>query len=298
MKFILQQFKKGAAMEQKMLQQIIKENFQSLSTGQKKVAEYMVDHMDEGALLTAFQLGRKVGVSETTVIRLAYALGLNGYSQMQEMVRQDWLINKKPVIEEEKPFEDDNLVEDNLFKKVINQEGLILQQLLQQLNPCEIWKAVDLLIQADRVYIGSFGSSYAAGYWFYYTLKQLRKNVFISSPSSFLSEDICDLDENSVVVIFSYPRYRRESLNLANFAKRQRAQIIAITNRQLSPIGQLSEITLTTEEQMESSHHSIASVISLMEVIVAGIQMRDCERISNRQQELELFYTDQELFIE
>lgn len=285
-------------MDQKTLPQIIKECYPSLSTGQKKVAEYMLDHMDEGALLTAFQLGRKVGVSETTVIRLAYALGLNGYSQMQELVRKDWLINKQPVMEEGNPSRNDDVTEDNLFENVIHQEGLILQQLLQQINPREIWKAVDQLIQADRVYIGSFGSSYAAGYWFYYTLKQMRENVFISSPSSFLSEDICDLNKRSVVVTFSYPRYRKESLMLANFAKKQEAQIIAITNRQLSPIGQLSDITFTTEEQMESSHHSIASVVSLLEVIVAGIQMRDHERIGFRQQKLEFFYTDQDLFIE
>ncbi|WP_246628988.1 MurR/RpiR family transcriptional regulator [Mesobacillus maritimus] len=66
------------------LNQIIKECFSSLSPGQKRVAEYIKGHMDEGALHTAYQIGKKAGVSETTVIRLAYALGFSGFSDLQE----------------------------------------------------------------------------------------------------------------------------------------------------------------------------------------------------------------------
>ncbi|WP_261130519.1 MurR/RpiR family transcriptional regulator [Bacillus sp. Marseille-Q3570] len=275
----------------------IKERFPNLSSGQKKVAEFLLQHKYDSALLTAFQLGRKVGVSETTVIRFSYSLGFRGYSEMQEQIRKEWLVDHQHV-ETENESTKTTHDKENIFKKVIDQEKSILQQLLQQLDTDELWKAVEELIQADKVYIGGFGSSHAASYWFYYTLKQLRKNVYLSSPTGFLPEDICELGENSVVVIFSYPRYRKESLQLANLSIEQEAKIIAITNRQLSPIGQLASITLTSEEYMESGHHSIASVVSLLEVIIVGIQSRDREKISIRQQKLEQLYTEQGLFLE
>ncbi|MBM7704400.1 MurR/RpiR family transcriptional regulator [Metabacillus iocasae] len=281
-----------------MFAQMIKENYSSLSPGQKKVAEFIVNQMDEGALLTAFQIGRKVGVSETTVIRLAYALGFSGYSHMQEAIRKDWLSSKQAVESEGNPSSTEETNEEQLFHYVIHKERAILQQLLQQLNTNEVWKAVDAFIQADRVYIGGFGSSYAAAYWFYYTLKQLRENVFISQPTGFSLEDICELNEKSVVVLFSFPRYRKESMALAELAKKQQAMIISMTNRQLSPVGQLADVTLTTEEQMNSDYHSIASVVSLLEVLIAGIHHRDRERISQRQQKLEFLYTGQGLFLE
>ncbi|MBU8877536.1 MurR/RpiR family transcriptional regulator [Bacillus sp. FJAT-29790] len=285
-------------MNQNTLTRIIKENFSSLSAGQKKVAEFYMKHMDDMLLLTAFQVGRKVGVSETTVIRLAYALGFSGYSQMQEVVRREWLSNKQPVVGVSNPSQQEDVEEEQLFNKVVDKERLILEQLLQQLNAKETWDAVDEIIQADRVYIGGFGSSYAAAYWFYFTLKQQRENVLISSPTGFLPEDLCDLTEKSVAVIFSYPRYRKETIKLVNLAKKQKTRIVVITNRQLSPVGQLADITLTTEELMESGDHSIASVVSLLEVIIAGIQHRDHKRISKRQQKLEHLYTGQELFLE
>ncbi|MBY0145732.1 MurR/RpiR family transcriptional regulator [Neobacillus niacini] len=284
-------------MDDLSLNQLIKENFSSLSPGQKKAAEFFVQHVNEAALMTAFQVGRKVGVSETTVIRLAYALGFSGFSQMQEKLRKDWLLSKYPS-NEQGTSSMEEVSENQLFSRVVEQEKSILEQILQQLNTKEVWKAADEIIKGDCVYIGGFGSSYSAAYWFYYTLKQMRENVCISTPSGLLLEDISDLTEQSVVVMFSFPRYRKESLKLVKFAQQQGAKIIAITDRQLSPIGQIAKITLTTEEQMDSDYHSIASVITLLEILIAAIQHQDIVSISRRQKKLEQLYADQGLFLE
>lgn len=283
-------------MKSKSISQIIKENYSSLSQGQKKAAEFLTLHKDEGALLTAFQLGKKAGVSETTVIRLAYALGFKGYSDMQEAVRRDWLEKKQPA--EEIPSLSQEQQEKNLFSRIIDKEASVLKQLLMQIEENEIWKAVDHLIQSDHIYIGGFGSSYGAACWLHYTLQQYRGNVAISSPAGFSLEDIHDLNQHSAVIIFSFPRYRKEALELAKCSQAQGSKVIAITNRQLSPVGQLAEITLTTEEKADSGHHSIASVVSLLEVIMEGVKHRDRDRISIRQQKLEQLYTDQGLFLE
>lgn len=285
-------------MGEKQMNQIIKENFPSLSPGQKKVAEFITGHMEEGALHTAFQIGKKAGVSETTVIRLAYALGFAGFSDLQEKIRRDWLETKQAFQTEISAASESIPVKDELFESVIRREKRILQQLLNQVSSEDIWKAVDRIVKADRIFIGGLGSSYAAAYWFYYSLRQLRENVSISSPNGFMPEDIGEMNEDSLLIVFAFPRYRNETLKLVDLSNKQAAFVMAITNRQLSPIGQLANLTLTTEEQIDSSHNSIASVISLLEVIIAGIQMKDEGRISSRQQKLERLYAEQGLFIE
>ncbi|GLB58955.1 MurR/RpiR family transcriptional regulator [Cytobacillus sp. NCCP-133] len=286
-------------MKKKTVSQLIKTSYSSLSPGQKKAAGFFMDYVDEAVLLSAYQVGRKVGVSETTVIRLAYTLGFSGYSQMQDLIRRDWLAGKQQEQAAAEEFHSsENAGEVNLFKRIIDQERKILRQLLDQVNEAEIWKAVDMLIQADRVYIVGFGSSFAAAYWFYFTLKQLRGNVFISGPNGFSPEDVCDLTEQSAAVIFSFPRYRKESFKLASYAEDQGSRVIAITDRQLSSIGQMASVTLTTDKQMDSGHHSIASVVSLLEVLIAGMLERDNEEIAKRQQMLELLYAEQKIFME
>jgi DNA-binding MurR/RpiR family transcriptional regulator len=228
---------------------------------------------------------------------LAYALGFSGFSDLQEKVRRDWLENKQ-AFQTEVSAAIDTTAESQLFETVIQREKVILQQLLNQVSSEDLWQAVDKILQSDRIFIGGFGSSYAAAYWFYYSLRQLREHVNISTPTGFMPEDVGELTEKSLLIVFAFPRYRNESLKLVALGKQQKATVLAITNRQLSPIGRVSELTLTTEEQTESSHNSIASVITLLEVLIAGIHHKDEKRISSRQQKLEKMYADNGLFIE
>ncbi|WLR60090.1 MurR/RpiR family transcriptional regulator [Guptibacillus hwajinpoensis] len=278
------------------INQMVKKHYLSLSPGQKKVAEWITQNDEEGALLTAFQMGRKVGVSETTVIRFAYALGFKGYSEMQEAVRRHWLEKKQD--HEDFPSYVQEPTEQTLFKQVIEKETSVLKQLLAQLDVEEVWKVVDQFIEAKSVYIAGFGSSYGAAYWLYFNLKQFRSSVFLSESMAFSPEDLCDLTQDSVVVILSFPRYHKEAIELATVTQKLGIPVVSITNRHLSPIGPLSTITLTTEEKMDSGHHSIASVISLLEVIIQGVQFKDRERISLRQQTLEQLYSERNWFVE
>ena len=58
-----------------------------LSKGQKRIAEYISCHYEKAVSMTAVMLGRQCGVSESTVVRFAMALGYEGYPEMQEKLR-------------------------------------------------------------------------------------------------------------------------------------------------------------------------------------------------------------------
>ncbi|WP_228548285.1 MurR/RpiR family transcriptional regulator [Sporosarcina obsidiansis] len=279
------------------LDETIKIHYSSLSPGQKKVATFYIDRPQEAALLTAFQIGKQVGVSETTVIRLAYALGFSGYSELQQALRKDWLSPKQNIYEGS-PSEEKQMDDNYFIHQVIQREQTILQHVKEQINTEDIWQVVDVLIHSDRVYIGGFGSSYAAAYWLFYALKQMRDNVVISNPTGFMTEDICDLTANSVAIIFSFPRYRQDTVQSAKMAKERGSKVIGITDRALSPLGQLADMTFTSAEKDTVDSHSIASIISLLDMLLAGMRIRDRERISKRQQHLEQLYTEQQLFLE
>ena len=50
-----------------------------LSKGHRKIAQYIVEHYDKAVFMTASRLGESVGVSESTVVRFAAAMGYEGY---------------------------------------------------------------------------------------------------------------------------------------------------------------------------------------------------------------------------
>ena len=58
-----------------------------LSKGQKRIAEYIGRHYDKAVSMTAGALGRACDVSESTVVRFAYAMGYEGYPELQAALR-------------------------------------------------------------------------------------------------------------------------------------------------------------------------------------------------------------------
>jgi DNA-binding MurR/RpiR family transcriptional regulator len=276
---------------------IVKEKFPHLSAGQKRVANYLIDNPEESAFKTAYQIGQKSEVSETTVIRLSYALGFEGFSKMQEKIQNQLLLQNQT----DSSFNEHHLRSDeekDSFTKVIENEIHILRNLIHRTNVQDIWKAVDMIIQADQILIAGHRISHAAAYWFSYSLSSLRGNVNLCSPNGDFMEKICNLTKKSVVVIFSFPRYANETLKIAECTKEQGIKLISITDRLFSPVGRVSDLTLTTEEKAENGTNSMASVISLLDIVIAGIYEKDQKRIQSYQEKLEKLYSSYGVFNE
>ena len=59
-----------------------------LSKSHRRIAECIVSHYDKAAFMTASKLGESVGVSESTVVRFASAMGYEGYPQLQRSLQE------------------------------------------------------------------------------------------------------------------------------------------------------------------------------------------------------------------
>ena len=68
--------------------QLMEEKSSSFSKGQRLIAEYIKEHYDRAAYMTASRLGSVVEVSESTVVRFANALGFEGYPEMQRALQE------------------------------------------------------------------------------------------------------------------------------------------------------------------------------------------------------------------
>ena len=58
-----------------------------LSKSHRRIAECIVTHYDKVVFMTASRLGEYVGVSESTVVRFATALGYEGYAEFQNALQ-------------------------------------------------------------------------------------------------------------------------------------------------------------------------------------------------------------------
>ena len=72
----------------KLLLAKIENCYSTLSKGHKKIADYITENYDKAAFMTAAKLGKKVGVSESTVVRFATELGYEGYPELQKHLQE------------------------------------------------------------------------------------------------------------------------------------------------------------------------------------------------------------------
>ena len=76
----------------------IQSQYARLSKGQKLIAQYILKNYDKVAFMTACKLGDNVGVSESTVVRFANALGFSGYPKLQDAL-QELIKNKLTTVQ-------------------------------------------------------------------------------------------------------------------------------------------------------------------------------------------------------
>ena len=62
--------------------------YDSLSKGHKKIADYIRTNYEKSSFMTAAELGRAVGISESTVVRFAVNIGFSGYPELQKNLQE------------------------------------------------------------------------------------------------------------------------------------------------------------------------------------------------------------------
>ena len=76
----------------------IEELIPKFSKSQKLIANFILEHYEKAAYMTALKLGKTVGVSESTVVRFAIELGFEGYPQLQRSLQNHINISFRAII--------------------------------------------------------------------------------------------------------------------------------------------------------------------------------------------------------
>ncbi|WP_167553042.1 MurR/RpiR family transcriptional regulator [Evansella clarkii] len=277
------------------LGEAIRQKYESLSEGQRQVAKYLLEQPEESAFKTASQIGKEVGVSESTVIRLAHSLDYEGFTQIQQAVREQVFKTNSTVYKFQSSA--DTLVEQtNIFSSVLLKDIEIFNKMLGSLREKDLWEVVDSIIEADQVVVAGQRISQGPAYWFSFMLNLMLGKVNMYPASKDMVENMLYLTEESVVVLISFPRYSKESIQYARLAREKGAKIIAVTDNLLSPSARIADKTLTTEINTSSGMDAIASITSLLNLIIAGISSKNKSEVKERLKMLEKEYKRQQIF--
>ena len=118
----------------------INDNMSGFSKGQKLIANFITEHYDKAAFMTASKLGTTVGVSESTVVRFATELGYDGYPKMQKAMQE--MIRDKLTSVQRIEVTKSRLSGSDVLSSVLNQDIEKIRRTLEETSKDDFANAV------------------------------------------------------------------------------------------------------------------------------------------------------------
>lgn len=275
----------------------VQERYNTFSKGLKKVSEYFLSNPKVFAIYTAEQVGSQINVSETTVIRFCNALGYSGFSPFQKDV-QEQLLTKQSSLYDYLSMKNGMEGDHEFSKKMMLKDAEVISQTAERLDSDDFQTAVEHLAISERVLVSGLRSSHAMAHWFAFTLDLIRGNVRLFRPDT---DDVIlrirEMDNNSVFVAFSFHRYAVETINMAKEAKRLGSFVIAITDSEVAPIREYTNVLFTVQLPKKSTLDITPAVFSLMNALIAAVSVRNSDQFKKRMESYEQLHF-QNFFIE
>lgn len=275
------------------IKELITSNLPSLSSGQRKVAEYILNNLNTFSYSTLNKLSKEISVSETTIIRLSYSLGFESFSQMQNTVQKEILSSQEMKAET-------NADTDNFFQQKISYKLSQISGWAAKINEENLNSIIDSLLHADKTLILGARSSATAASWFGSILNRLLGNTeIISAFYDPRFELISDTTPNTVVFCITFARYTRWTYQYTEILKKRGAQIIAITDSALSPILTIADKSVLVDSNVdEMGFNSFTCLYCLFDMIISKIQKERHSQISARLRDMEETLSSLDIFYE
>lgn len=264
----------------------VAEKMPSMSKAQEKIAKYILSHPNSIPFLTVEKLAGFSGVSIATVTRFVTFLGYNGYpdfiKETQETIKEQVKSSERIKMKD--------LQENDITKKlceVFEDDINNIKYTMEELNIFELKKAVNLLVNAKRIYLVARRSATALAVFLKYYLEIMFNNVILIENIEQIPKSINSNTGEDVIIGISFDKYAKSAVEIFTHLKNKGASTIAITDNMLSPLVPYADVTLKAPGGSLSFNGSFAGPLSLINAIIISIEQEKQECYENNIQILE-----------
>ena len=254
------------------------ENFQTrieavyhgLSKGHKKIADFITNNYQKASFMTAANLGKTVGVSESTVVRFATNIGFDGYPELQkylqEMVKSHLTSVQRMEVAASR-YEGSDFID-----KTFSADAELIKSTRESISREAFAGSVEAINKAKKIYILGVRSSAAIASFAAFYFRFLNDDVVLvdTSSSSELFEQMFRISSDDVCLAISFPRYSNQTIKALSFAKSRGATIISVTDGESSPIAPFATHLLVAKSSMVSFVDSLVAPLSVINALIAA----------------------------
>ena len=260
----------------KDLKQRVKSKIPDLTKSQKVIINYIVENPQKFAFSSVRKLERELHTSKSTIVRLAQALGYNGFHAMRTAFLEEIQNNIDPINRYKKYLSETLKASPSRapnFLQLISDETVNnINATLCLIDGGQYRKAIRLIERAQHLYSMGVGISCClaemAAYLF--TRVSIKSNYLTCGHISF-TEQIINMSQDDVIIAFSFPPYSKETIDAACYARERKIKVISFTDKVTNKIVQHSDIFLPVYVKSMTSSNSIMAVLVVLYSIATQI---------------------------
>ncbi|WP_137938272.1 MurR/RpiR family transcriptional regulator [Chitinivorax sp. B] len=258
--------------------QRIAEEYDSLSKQLKVIANYVEQHRQTLVLERITDIAAACDVQPSAIVRFAQRFGFAGFSEMQAIFRdsfnppQSSNPSYRQRIRSLIASQDGPLSAGSMTRNFIGACMQGLDDLAGQIDDTQLEAAVQLLVEAENIYVVGVRRMFPIASYVAYALQHTQKRVHhLSGLGGMFHEQIRSISEGDVLIAISFQPYGKETRYAARVAVQHKAKLLVITDSQMSPLARGAQACLTVKEGTAFAFRSLTSTICLCQALFIAL---------------------------
>nr|WP_321456548.1 MurR/RpiR family transcriptional regulator [uncultured Cohaesibacter sp.] len=237
-------------------------------------ASFVLRKGDAMAFLTVAQAAQESGIAPSAFIRFAQAMGLQGYSDLQQLFRRQATQQRPPYRYRINTLRQQGETEtDLLFVDFCDSSIASIERLMNKMNPQLIEDASKIICSKPYLHIIGQKRAFAVASYLAYVLGQFDHRVLLHSDVGSIKIP-ANFHPGEIVLLISFEPYTPEVVLVAEKAKSAGARVLAITDTPLSPLSGLADVSLEVVEEDVGGFRSYSATFCLAAALAVSVGTR------------------------
>ena len=266
-----------------------------LSPGQRRIAQYLIEHITEAAFLSITDLAERVGVSQPSVTRFAAAVGFSGYPALREKLQSIALntLAGGPVADDES--------RGNELQAAVDAEIENLENLRRDFaDPDQMIELGRKLSESTPLTILGLRISASLAEYFAYAARRIHPDVRLVTRGGSVAYDALLQSREAGgtwVLAFSMPRHAQETLTALRVARSAGLKVALVTDLALGHVADEADVVFSTGTGSRLVFDSYAAPGVIAAALLQAMTDADPERTQARLEEYEQISDQHQFFL-
>lgn len=263
------------------LLQLITDEYDALPRQLKRIASYISQQSDRIMVDRISDIARECEVHPSAIVRFSQRFGFSGFSEMQALFRSAYTHKASPVQNYQQRIrsmianQSQQVSAGDLARECIDATRSGIERLGHELDDAAFEKAVELIVNADNIYVVGVRRSFAVADYLVYNLQHTQKRIhLVSGLGGSYREQMRSVRANDLVIAISFVPYAKETQHCLRFARQQQANTLILTDSHLSPLAKLANSVLLVNEGSALAFRSLSATLCLCQALFVAVAYR------------------------